>query len=103
MKTVDDAIALENRGTPDRLRQMALAGAWRSEEEDVLTLGDEARGGELVDERAIHLAVEIKVKGIERALGIAKSGELVTAFEQAVLAPAEFVGDERGHEIDRRP
>ena len=60
------------------------------------------RGGELVDERAIHLLVEIKVKGVERAFGIAKARELVAALEQAVLPPAEFVGDERGHEIDGR-
>jgi len=99
---IDDAIALQNRGTAEGLRQMALAGAWSPEEEHVLALGDEARGGELVDERAIHLLVEIKIKGVERALRIAKACELVAAFEQTVLTSAEFVSDEGGHQVDGR-
>ena len=39
---IDDAIALQDRGAADRLGQVALAGAGRPEEEDVLALGDEA-------------------------------------------------------------
>ena len=81
---------------------MALAGAGRTEEERVFALGDEARGGELVDQRAIHLLVEIEIEGVERAIGIAEAGELVPALEQSVLPAPEFVRDERGHEIDRR-
>jgi hypothetical protein len=34
-------------------------------------LVDKTRSGEFVDERTIHLPAEIKVKGVERALGIA--------------------------------
>ena len=49
-----------------RLREVALAGAGRSEEERVLVLADEARGGELEDERAVHLLVEVEVEGVER-------------------------------------
>jgi hypothetical protein len=48
---------------------------------------------------AIHLLVEIEVKGVERALGVAKARELVPLFEQTVLPPAEFVGDEGGNKI----
>ena len=91
---VHDAIAPEDGGAADRLRQVALAGARRAEEEHVLMLGDEARGGELVDEGAFHLLVEIKVKGVERALRITKTREFAPVLEQAVLAPTEFVGDE---------
>ena len=80
---------------------MALAGARRTEEEDVLALGDETCRGELVDERAIHLLVEIKIKGVERALRVTEARELVPALEEAILAPTEFVGHERGHEIER--
>jgi hypothetical protein len=72
------------------------------EEEDVLALGDEARGGELVDKRPIHLLVEIKVKGVERALRVAEARKLVPALEQPVLPSAEFVSDQGGHEIDGR-
>ena len=99
---IDHAIALQDGGAPDGLRQVALAGAGRPEEEHVLPLRNETRGGELVDERPIHLLVEIKVKGVERALGITKARELVAAFEQAILPAAEFVGDEGGDEIDGR-
>jgi hypothetical protein len=60
-----------------------FAGAGRTEEEDVLALGNEACGGELVDERAIHLLVEIEIKGVERALGVTETRELAPAFEQA--------------------
>src|SRR5205814_7326368 len=87
---VHDAVALQDRGAPNGLRQMALAGTRRPEEEYVLALGDEAGGRELVDERAVHLLVEIKVKGTERALGVTKAREFVAALEQAVLAPAGF-------------
>src|SRR5207247_11424812 len=97
---IDDAIALQDRGTADGLREVTLARPRRSEEEHVLALGDEARRGELVDERAIHLLVEIKVKGVERALGVAKAREFVAALEQAVLPPAEFVLYEGGREVD---
>jgi len=81
---------------------MALAGAGRAEEKDVLALGDETCGGEFVDERAIHLLVEIKIKGVERALGVTEARELVSAFEQAVLPAAEFVGHQRGHQVEGR-
>ena len=62
---IHHAVALQDGGAPDRVREVTLAGAGRPEEEDVVALGDEARGGELVDERPIHLLVEIKVKGVE--------------------------------------
>ena len=89
-------------GQFEQLCQVAFAGAGRAEEKDVLALGDEARGGELVDERAIHLLVEIEIKGVERALGVTEACELVSAFEQAVLPAAEFVGHQRGHQVEGR-
>jgi len=58
---VNDAVALLDRRTADRLSEMTLAGAGRSEKEYVLTLADESGGGDLEDERAIRLLVEIKV------------------------------------------
>jgi len=98
--TIDDAVALENGSAAERLGQVALASAGRSEEEDVFTLRDEAGRGEFVDECAIHLLVEIKVKGVERALRVPEARELVPALEETVLAATEFVGDEGGHKID---
>ena len=46
---IEDAMALLDGGASDGLREMALAGAGRAEEERVFALGDEAAGGELVD------------------------------------------------------
>ncbi len=60
------------------------------------------RGDQVVDERAVHLLVEIKIKGVERALRVPEARELVPALEQTVLPPAEFVGHKRRHEIEGR-
>ena len=81
---------------------MALAGARRPEEERVFALLDEAGGGELVDQHAIHLLVEIEIEAVERAVGIAEAGELVASGQETVFASLQFVGDERGDEIERR-
>jgi hypothetical protein len=56
---------LLDHGTSNRLREMTPAGTRRTEKEGIFPLGDEATGGELVDECAIHLLVEIKIKGVE--------------------------------------
>ena len=66
-----------------------------SEKNNASALGNRACGGEVVDERAIHLLVEIKVKRVERAFRGAKASEPVPTLEQTVLPPAEFVADER--------
>ena len=62
---IDDPVALLDRGVADRLREMAFAGAGRAEEERVFALADEAGRRQLVDQRAIHLLVEIKIKPVE--------------------------------------
>ena len=62
---VEDAVALLDARAADGLGEMALAGAGRAEEERVLVLGDEAAGGELEDEAAVHLLVEVEVEGVE--------------------------------------
>ena len=82
------------------LEELAVPGGLSKEH--VFALGDEARGRELVDEGPIHLPVEGEVEGLERAVRVAEPGLLVPAGEQAVVAPLELVGDERGDEIDRR-
>src|SRR5215471_8309194 len=99
---IHDAVALEDRRAADRLCEVTFAGAGRTEEEDVFTLCDKPDGRELVDQRAIHLLIEIKIKGVERAVGVAEACELVPAFEQTVLPPAEFVRDQCGHQVEGR-
>ena len=97
---VGDAVPLLNDRVADGLGEMTLAGTRRPEEECVLPLGDEARGRQLEDERAIHLLVEGEVEGVERALGVTEAGLLAPAFEKAILAALEFVAHKCGHEVD---
>ena len=99
---IHDPIALLDGRPSDGLGEMALASAGRAEEERVFALLDEARRGEFIDEHAVHLLVEVKVKGVEGAVGVPEAGELVAAREQPVFAALQFVGDERGDEIERR-
>ena len=65
-------------------------------------LRDEAPCGQFVDQRAVHLLVEIEVKVIEGGVGVAKARLFVSALEQAILPAQEFVGDEHRHQIDGR-
>ena len=61
-------MALLDHGEADRLGQVALAGARRPLKQAVLVLSDEAAGGELKDQPAIHLLVEVEVE--ERVEGL---------------------------------
>jgi hypothetical protein len=79
-----------------------LPGAGRPQQEHILTLRDETGGRELVDECAVHLLVEIEIKRVERAVWVAEARQLVAPIEQTVLAAPQFVGDERGDEVDGR-
>ncbi len=79
-----------------------MPAAGRPDEQGVLPLGDEAGGGEVVDEGAVHLLVEVEVEGVERAVGIAEAGVLVPALEEAILAAEEFVADQGREQVDGR-
>ena len=97
---VEDAMALLDHGEADRLGQVALAGAGRPMKQAVLVLGDEAAGGELKDQPAIHLLVEVEVERVEGLAAIAEAGLRDAALEEPVLAAQELVLDERGEEVD---
>jgi len=97
---VEDAVALLDRGASDGLGEMTLPGTGLADQEDVLALCDEARGGEFEDECAVDLLVKSKVETVERAVGVSESGLLVSPCEEAVLAALELVGDERGEQVD---
>ena len=97
---VGHAVPLLNHGTPEGLREMTFAGARRAEKEDVGALRHEAAGRELVHEGPVHLLVEIKVKAVQRAIGIAEACLEMSAFEEPILSPYQLVADERRHQID---
>jgi len=46
--------------------------------------------------------VEVTIKAIERAIGMAEAGLFVTALEEPVLSTQELVRHQRRDEIDRR-
>ena len=79
---------------------MALAGAGWAEEEGIGVLGGPAGGGQLVDEGAVHLLVEVEVKGIEPLGGVAEARLLQAPFEEPILPADELVLDEAREEID---
>jgi len=84
---IDDAIALLDHRAADGLGQMTFPRPWWAEKERVFPLRDKAAGRQLVDERPVHLLVEIEIEGIERAIGIAKARQFMATLEQAVLSP----------------
>ena len=94
-------MALVDRGPPEGLREMTLAGAGRAEEEGILVLRDETAGGELVDQSAIPLLVKREVKAVERAIGVPEACLLVPPGQQPVLPPDQLVADEGREEVER--
>jgi len=82
--------------------QVALARATRSKKQCVFAFADEGAGGQVVDQTAIHLRIEVEVEVIERLMRIAEGGLLAPSFQQAVATPRELVGDQARDQIDRR-
>src|SRR4029077_756950 len=82
--SVEHAMSLLDRGAPDRLGEMALAGARRTEKKRVLAQLDEAAGRELEDQLPVHLAVEGEVEGVERPVWIAEASLLDAPLDEGV-------------------
>jgi hypothetical protein len=97
--TVHDTVALLDGGVADGLREMALTSTGRAEKKRIFPLLDEARGGEFVDQRAVHLLVEIEIEAVKRAVGITEACLFVPPLEEPILSAHEFVGDEHGDEV----
>lgn len=63
-------------------------------------LGDEGTGGQVEDQAAIHLRVEVEVEIVEGFLRIAKLSLFAPAVQQSLAAAVEFVRDQAGDQID---
>jgi hypothetical protein len=63
--TVEDTMALLDHGEADGLGQVALARPGLPKKQSVFMVRDEAPGGQLEDEPAVHLGVEVEVEGVE--------------------------------------
>jgi len=99
---VEDAVALGlDDGAADGLGDVALASARRAEEERVLAALHEAAGGQLEDEAAIHLLVEVEVEAVERLARVAEGALLEAALDEAVASARQLVIDEGGEEVER--
>src|ERR1700758_912358 len=62
---------------------------------------DEGASGEIEDETAIHLLVEVEVEVIEGLLGIAELGLLFSPLQQTLTTTGEFVREQAGDQVDR--
>src|SRR5207302_423036 len=85
----------------DGLSEVTLSGARWAQEESVFSAIDELACGELEDEAAVHLLVEVEIECIEGLVGLAKLSVLDAAPEQPIATDGELVGDECGEEVDR--
>jgi hypothetical protein len=61
---------------------------------------DEGAGGQVEDQTAIHLLVEVEVEVVEAPLWVAKLGLLGPALQQTIAATSEFVRDQAGEKVD---
>ena len=59
-------------------------------------------GGKIEDQATVHLRVEGEVKVIESLVRVAEAGVFAAPFEEAIGAPGEFVGDQRGEQVNGR-
>src|SRR5262249_5073050 len=98
----EHAMALLDHGEADGLSQVTLAGAGRAEEEGIGVLGDPAPGGQLEDESAIHLLVEVEIEGVQALADVPEGRLLQAPLQEAILAAQELVLNEAGEEIDGR-
>ncbi len=83
----------------DGLSQVALAQAWRADEENVTVLTDELGGGQFVDGLAFDGRIEGPVKVLEGFVGIAEAGRALAFFDQALLTHVELVLEDQFQEL----
>ena len=70
--------------------EMALPRSLVAPERGILALRIGKRfGRQFVDQRAVHLLVELEIEGVERAIGIAEARLFQAALEEAVLSTQE--------------
>ena len=62
-------------------------------------VGDKGAGGQLKDQAAIHLFVEVEIEVVEGPERVAELGLFAPAFQHAIGAAGEFVGDQAGDQI----
>ena len=82
---VEHAIPLLDSGVADGLGQMTLARAGWTEKQGIFVARDKGAGGQVEDQAAIHLLIEVEVEVVQGLLGVAwkpnsmdKTGKKIT-------------------------
>src|SRR5262249_6664960 len=91
--SIQHPVALRDDRLTDCLRDMALARAWRTQQQSILAPGNERTGSQIEHKAAIHFLVEAEVKVVESLMRIAEAGLFSSALKQPIASPAEFVRD----------
>ncbi|HEX6496609.1 MAG TPA: hypothetical protein VF018_14060 [Acidobacteriaceae bacterium] len=86
----------------DGLRQVALAGAARTEKQSIFPLADKGARGQIEDQATIHLRVEGEVEVVQGLLRVAEGRLFAAPLQQPIAAPVQLVGDQARDQIDRR-
>jgi hypothetical protein len=94
-----DVVTGADGAMSEGLCEVALAGAAGSGDEDRGGLGDEAGGGQLVDEGSVEPGGGGEVEVLEGFAG-AEAGAAQAEAEFLLVAPGDLVADEVGEEID---
>jgi hypothetical protein len=90
-----------DRGLADGLGKMAFPAAGWTEKQGIFMAGDESARGQVEDQAAIHLLVEVEVEVVERLLRITKLRLLTSPLQQTLTSFGQLVGDRAGEQIFR--
>ena len=66
----------------------------------VLAPSDPGGGGQIEDQGAVHLGIELEVEVIQVLVGVAELRLLVAPLQQPLAAAGQFVRDQDGDQVD---
>src|ERR1700691_4744810 len=97
---IQHAIALLDDSVPVGLCAVTLTASTRTKEQCVLPPSDPCGGGQVEDQTAVHLWVELEVEVIQLLVWVTELRLLVAPLQQSLAATGKFVGDQDGDQID---
>ena len=65
-------------------------------------MSDPACRGQIEDQIAVHLGVELEVEVVQALVGIAELRLFVASLQQPLAAAGQFIRDQRGDQVDGR-
>ena len=72
----------------------------RTKKQGVFAPSDPAGSGQVEDQTAIHLWIELEVEVIQLLVGVTELRLLVAPLQQPLAATGKFVGDQDGDQVD---